>query len=299
MPVEKIMFDVKNPENSSFVYKGFQETVLELLGLPKKSAHGVPMELDYNTALDTFLKESNSDDSKTIKFIKNRQSVISDYMQNPKSYTRLPMILKNTVLDIYYKEGDNPKVRNITKGYIMSLSNQIRNSFPLIVNMSYSNFEHDPNPQAFVMNYDRKYNLIEGFNLKYLTLPELRKLIMLSTKFPNIDMYYFYHGILKPYGIAKSLKMKLGNVKKLSASTLSTKLGRISTDLNLRPYKKYPKGSREGMKNYQGQKFYGDTTSKSVIGFGSTTNILNAYRKYHINMCTFFNVPVDFFNENI
>jgi len=297
MAIEKIMWDVQNVENSSFVYNGFQQNVLKLLGLPTRSVHGAPIELNYNEVIDNFLKRPEVKTNKELRGIKNRQTVISDYMKNPDNYDRLPMILKNAVVDIYYEKDELPKQQNVDAGYIKSLETGQKIKFPLLVNMLYGNFKHDPNPQVFAMFYDRVHNLVEGFNLRYLSLPELRKIMTFAIKYPNVDMYYFYYGILKPYAVSKALGMKMGDVRRLSPQTVAMKLGKASANLELKPYKKYPMGTRQGMKNYGGQRMFGDVASKKNIGYGSVNNLLLAYRKYKLSYSTFFNVPIDFFNE--
>lgn len=297
MAVEKIMFDVKDPANSSFVFNGFQQSVLELLGVPKRSEAGVPLELDYNNVIDDLLKRPEVKTNRQLRSIKNKQTVISEYMKEPDRYERLPMILKNAVVDIYYEKDEKPKPQRIDSGYIKSLSSNSQVKFPLIVNMLYGNFKHDPTPQVFAMYYDGQTNNVEGFNLRYLSLPELRKLIMFSIRFPNVDPYYFYHRILKPYSISKAIGLKIGNVRRLSTETISKKLAKASANLGLEPYKRYPRGTKQGMKNYGGQKMYGDLKTKTEKGFGAVNNLLLGYRKYKMTYCTFFNVPLDFFNE--
>lgn len=297
MAVEKIMWDVQNPENSSFVYEGFQKEVLKVLGLPTKSSYGVPLTLDYNNVIDSFLKRPEVKTNKELKSITNKQTVVSQYMKDPDRFARIPMVLRNAVVDIYYERDELPKARIIDSGYIKSLEGNQIISFPLVVNMLYGNFKHDPTPQIFAMLYDGSRNLVEGFNLRYLSLPELRKLITFSIKYPKVDMFYFYHAILKPYAISKALGMKIGDVRRLRPETVESKLSKISKDLRLRPYKKYPQGSKERMKNYGGKKMFGDTASKENIGYGSVNNLLLAYRRYKLSYCTFFNIPLDFFNE--
>lgn len=297
MAVEKIMFDVENPSNSSFVFNGFQQGILELLGLPKRSTHGVPLELDYNEVIDNLLKRPEVKTDKKLRSIKNKQTVVSEYMKDPERYERIPMVLRNAVVDIYYEKDETPKKQQITSGYIKSLSSNSKVKFPLIVNMLYGNFKHDPTPQIFAMHYDGQTNNLEGFNMKYLSLPELRKLIMFSIRYPKVDPFYFYHAILKPYSISKAIGMKIGNVRRLSTETISKKLAKASARIGLQPYKKYPAGARKKMKVYGGKRMFGDINTKTEKGFGAVNNLLLAYRKYKMIYCTFFNIPVDFFNE--
>lgn len=297
MAVEKIMFDVKDPANSSFVFNGFQQSVLELLGVPKRSEAGVPLELDYNNVIDELLKRPEVKTDRKLRSIKNRQTVVSEYMKEPDRFERIPMILRNAVVDIYYEKDEKPHAQTIDSGYIKSLSSNSTVKFPLIVNMLYGNFKHDPTPQVFAMYFNGQTNNLEGFNLNYLSLPELRKLIMFSIRYPKVDPYYFYHRILKPYSISKAIGLKIGNVRRLSTETISKKLAKASANLGLSPYKKYPAGTKKGMKNYGGQKMYGDIKTKTEKGFGAVNNLLLAYRKYKMLYCTFFNIPLDFFNE--
>lgn len=297
MAVEKIMFDVKDPANSSFVFNGFQQSVLELLGLPKRNEYGISLQLDYNNVIDDLLKRPEVKTNRQLRSIKNKQTVVSEYMKDPDRYERLPMILRNAVVDIYYEKDEKPHIQNIDSGYIKSLSSNSTVKFPLIVNMLYDNFKHDPTPQVFAMYYDNATNNVEGFNLRYLSLPELRKLIMFAIRYPKVDPFYFYHRILKPYSISKAIGLKIGNVRRLSTETISKKLAKASANLGLSPYKKYPAGTKQGMKNYGGQKMYGDLKTKTEKGFGAVSNLLLGYRKYKMIYCTFFNVPLDFFNE--
>ena len=83
MAVEKILWDVKDPANSSFVFNGFQQGVLELMRVPKRSEAGVPLELDYNNVIDSLLKRPEVKTEKKLRFIKNRQTVVSEYMKDP------------------------------------------------------------------------------------------------------------------------------------------------------------------------------------------------------------------------
>lgn len=297
MAVEKILWDVKDPANSSFVFNGFQQSVLELMGLPKRSTFGVPLELDYNDVIDDLLKRPEVKTEKKLRSIKNKQTVVADYMKDPSRFERIPMVLRNAVVDIYYEKDEKPQKQKVDSGYIKSLSSNGLVKFPLIVNMLYGNFKHDPTPQVFAMYYDGNTNNVEGFNLRYLSLPELRKLIIFSIKFPTVDPYYFYHRILKPYSISKAIGMKIGNVRRLTTETISKKLAKASANLGLEPYKKYPAGTKKGMKNYGGQRMYGDTQTKTMHGYGAVNNVLLAYRKYKMLYCTFFNIPLDFFNE--
>src|SRR5690606_24626050 len=105
----------------------------------------------------------------------------------------------------------------------------------------------------------------------------------LSIQFPNIDQYYFYHNILKPYAIAKATGIPLKKVRKMIA-----------------PYKKYPAGTWEGMtifKGTLGKLKAHDTNDKSILtGYIKSNNILKAYRKYKLSKCTFYNVKLEFFN---
>ena len=51
------------------------------------------------------------------------------------------------------------------------------------------------------------------------------------------------------------------------------------------------------MRNYGGKRMFGDVSAKKMHGYGAVNNMLLAYRKYKLLYCTFFNIPLDFFNE--
>ena len=267
MEIEKIHIDVTDPRNSSFVYKGFTEYILKREGFKRTD------RLMYNKVLDDYLKENYD------KNIENKRTVISDYLNDTNNYDVMPMLFKNTVIGLHYKKK-NPKVRLFTKDNIKNLSSEKK--MPLLVNLNYLNFKHDPNPQVLVMYYETEYNLVSGFNLHYLTLSETIRLVKLCIKFPNCDMQWFYFSVIKPLSIQKATGMKLAEVRKVIA-----------------PYRTYPDGFKRAVKHFKGIKYKAHDTEgerKALSILDQSNNMLTAYRRYKINKAVFYNVPVELFN---
>lgn len=294
MSIEKIYFDVQDPFNSSLAINGFKELIL------KKADANRNSKLIYNKDLDDYLKIDEDTG------LKKKRILIDEFIEKNDNFEYLPIFLKNAVVGIHFKK---PRIVKFDRGNIAKLGNERK--LPVLVNFMYSNFKHDPSPQCFLMGYKStsKSKLIEGINLKYLTVSELRKIIQLSLKFPNMDMYYFYHMVLKPYSISKALGVKLRQIKNIYSPTREVEANKkiIETAMKLTPGFWGERGAevRAKLKREKETRFKTnikaeDTKNrKQLTGYTKTSNILDAYRKYHINKCHFYNIPVEFFNEKI
>lgn len=293
MAVEKFLVDVKHYKNSKIVYSGFTDNLLKGFELNKDT------KLEYTDALDDYIDKylkQNTDGKSPIKKASKRRTVIADYMKNTNDYSLIPMVLKNAVVNLYYKKKKkSPRI--ISSSYIKSVSNPSGTvTLPLIANLSYGNFKHDPHPQVFVMSYDTVRALFEGINLNYLTISELKKLITFHIKYPNASMVFFYHQILKTYGVKKASHLYMKDVRKHFGLKLSetdiTKIQRTSGML-------YPK-------NEQGHSVLTAARARALmpskkksepVGYERINNMLGAYRKYKQQYCLFSNIDIEFFNE--
>jgi hypothetical protein len=278
MVIEKIVFDSKDPFNSSLLYSGFKDYFLKREGIDRTS------KLIYNNVLDTYLKENY--DNK----LENKRTVINNYLKNYNDYAYLPMFLKSSVIGLHYK-NKNPKPRLFNKNNIIELSNA--NKTPIFVNLNYYNFKYDPNPQIFLMKYSRTFEkngkifrykspIVEGLNLHYMNIWELKKLVKLSIEFPDVNMHYFYHNVLKIYVIKKITGYKTKYAKRFAV-----------------PYHPYPKKYYANVRHFEsGIKYVADDTSThGELGkLIKTNSLLSGYRKYFVNKSIFYNVPMEIFN---
>src|SRR5574343_141701 len=284
--IERIYFDVENPSNSSVVYEGFREYVLKKFDVPDAKT----AKLHYDETLDSYL--SRDDDNE----VERKRTVIDDYMKNSTDYEFLPIWLQDTVIGYHFKKDDitvkdDVKVRKMTTNQVAGLDK------PVIANLAYGNFKHDPNPQVFVMYYDSSHSLFEGFNLRYLNANNLKKLIQLSIKFPNMDMYYFYHIVLKPFSIGKALGLTMKDVRRTSTQTLTKQYHEVSRKYELSPYARYPKQAKDNMikGKVRPRNAYETDTKEKLKGYQVGNNMLLAYRKYKIEKCHFYNIPTELF----
>jgi hypothetical protein len=278
MNIEKIVFDAKDPFNSSLLYNGFKDYFLKREGIDKTS------KLIYNKVLDNYLKENY--DNK----LENKRTIIADYLKNNNDYDYLPMFLKSSVIGLHYK-NKNPKPRIFTKNNIINLSNS--NRTPIFVNLNYYNFKHDPNPQIFLMHYRKTFEkngrifkykspVVEGFNLHYMNIWELKKIVKLSIEFPDVDMHYFYHNVLKIYAIKKATGYKTRYAKRFA-----------------KPYYPYPNKFYKNVRHFESgiQYVANDTSTYGELDkLIKTNNLLLGYRKYFINKSVFYNIPMEIFN---
>ena len=278
MNIEKIVFDANQPFNSSILYNGFKDYLLKREGIDRTS------KLIYNEVLDKYLKENYD------KTLENKRTIIDDYLKNDKDWKYFPMFLKNQItVGLHYK-SENVKPRTFTKTNIVELSN--KNKTPILCNFLYGNYKHDPNPQVLILHYDRtyekdgkiikyKYPVISGFNVHYMNIWELKRLIKLLIKFPEINAHYFYHNILKIYALKKSTNYKMAYLRRYR-----------------KPYKLYPKKHYQNVRYFKGIQYRADDISmqESLDPLIKTNNMLLAYRKYFLKDCTLYNIPLEIFD---
>jgi len=278
MNIEKIVFDANNPFNSSILYSGFKDYLLKREGIDKNS------KLIYNDILDKYLKENYD------RTLEAKRTVIDDYLKNDKDWKYFPMFLKNQVtVGLHYK-ASKVKQRIFTRTNIIELSH--KNKTPILVNFLYGNYKHDPNPQVLILQYEKsyvkegktivyKYPVVSGFNIHYLNIWELKRLIKLLIKFPEIDPHFFYHNILKVYALKKSTKYKMEYVRRWKT-----------------PYKKYPSKHYANIRYFKGMQYDAENTAsqQSLDPLIKTNNILMAYRKYYLKDCALYNIPLEIFD---
>ena len=279
MNIEKIVFDANQPFNSSILYNGFKDYLLKREGIDRTS------KLIYNEVLDKYLKENYD------KTLENKRTIIDDYLKNDKDWKYFPMFLKNQItVGLHYK-SENVKPRTFTKTNIVELSN--KNKTPILCNFLYSNYKHDPNPQIFLMHYSRtfekngkifkyRFPIIEGINIHYISIWELKRLIKFSIKFPNVNMHWFYHQILKIYAIRKATGYSMKYARRFA-----------------KPYYPYPKKFHKNVKYFKsGIKYIANdvSTHGELDKLIKTNNLLLGYRKYFITKANFYNIPLEIFD---